>query len=145
MDIQRALGGRIKELRKERKLALKEVAPSGRSVAWLSRVERGIAGKKAINIVDLVEIAARLGVEPADLLDIGTTPPPRGVREGTTMRRLLAMMETRSDLVEQLEAANEKYRDRPAVLAKVMRNIIKAWDANLRSNLDSAEAGGSPP
>ncbi len=59
------LVARIRRLRKEAGHGLKETKPRGKSVSWLSRVEKGEI--RDIRLADLFEIAANLGVSLAAL------------------------------------------------------------------------------
>ena len=61
----RALGARIKEVRSERGLSLRDVAFAGCSASFLSRVE---AGLRVPSTPVLIELAGRLGVRPEQLL-----------------------------------------------------------------------------
>src|SRR5947209_437192 len=61
----RALGARIKQVRSERGLSLRDVAFAGCSASFLSRVE---AGLRVPSTPVLIELAGRLGVRPEQLL-----------------------------------------------------------------------------
>lgn len=64
----RLIGERIAELRFRRGMSLRHLsAESGVSVAFLSEVERGVAGN--ISVLRLAWVAGGLGVSLADLLD----------------------------------------------------------------------------
>lgn len=62
----RSFGERVRELRKERKLSQEELAEMcdlhANYVGYIERAER------AVNVVVLFQLAAALGVEPAELL-----------------------------------------------------------------------------
>lgn len=74
------LGERIRALRKRRRLPLSEVAAiTGRSIGYLSQIERGLSSP---TVRELAQLAGALGVDFLELL-----AEPSGARPGAPVRR----------------------------------------------------------
>jgi transcriptional regulator with XRE-family HTH domain len=138
------IGATIKRLRKEKGLALKEVKPTGKSVSWLSRVEKG--EQRDITVTDFLEIAERLGCRPGQLVaawgEDGAESDPAWVREVTAIDELFEAMRQRADLRARLEEIRAKNADRPGVFQRVVRAMAGAFAGNVGAIAEGIELSG---
>jgi transcriptional regulator with XRE-family HTH domain len=138
------IGATIKRLRKEKGLALKEVKPAGKSVSWLSRVEKG--EQRDITVTDFLEIAQRLGCRPGQLVaawgEDGAAPGPEWAQEVTALDELFEAMRQRADLRARLEEIRAKNADRPGAFREVLRAVAGAFTGNITAIAVGIETSG---
>lgn len=164
------LGARIRRLRKETGRGLKEAKPRGKSVSWLSRVEKGEI--RDIRLSDLLEIAANLGVSiselsgAAEMSELDRTQVSVGA--GSQRRRGRGSVGPDGGAVETLEPGRERVEDdalrrarvyletRPELVTRLARirerndeetynrfllAVFSAWESNLNMAISTFEMG----
>ncbi|HET8629310.1 MAG TPA: helix-turn-helix transcriptional regulator [Thermomicrobiales bacterium] len=137
------LGVLLKRMRESRGYTQKALAArAGVSQELVSHIETGRVTRPSRD--SLLALAGTLGVAPDPLLEAAGRLDDQERRVGSgplaAGRDLIAWIESRPDLVEELETLRRN--NSPEIYQQVLAGLARAWEASFRLAMGAFAAGG---